>query len=87
MAPQLYIIYNADASLIGKLRYGYRKITCPKDRPACAACDITHGGLHLDESTEWKAAKESIVEEHGLAIKQMHRDEVDSEACLEVWFV
>jgi len=27
----LYIIYNADASILGKLNYGYRKLTAPKD--------------------------------------------------------
>lgn len=35
----LYILYNADASVMGKLKYGYRKICkSSEDNPACAAC-------------------------------------------------
>jgi len=35
----LYVLYNADASIMGKLRYGYRKIChSSEDNPACAAC-------------------------------------------------
>lgn len=78
MAKILYILYNADASWAGKLQYGYRKLTSAKDRPACAACDITHGGLHLDETAEWKRAKEDIVKSQQLELKQLHRDELDA---------
>ncbi|KAL8822163.1 MAG: hypothetical protein Q9170_008401, partial [Blastenia crenularia] len=61
--PTLYIIYNASASIMGKLSYGYRKLTnTDKCNPTCAACDITHGGLHLDETAQWKAAKASMLE-------------------------
>lgn len=82
MAPTLYILYNADASIMGKLNYGYRKLTAAKDAPACAACDITHGGLRLDETKEWKAIKEKITSE-GMEIKQLHRDELGDEvSCL-----
>ncbi|KAL6721673.1 hypothetical protein ACLMJK_000777 [Lecanora helva] len=75
MSPTLYILYNADASLLGKLNYSYRKITCKKDNPACAACDITHGGLHLEETREWKEVKARLVGE-GVEVRQVHRDEV-----------
>ena len=78
MASTLYILYNADASVMGKLNYGYRKLTAAKDKPACAACDITHGGLRLDETKEWKAIKERISQE-GMQIKQLHRDELSEE--------
>lgn len=78
MANVLYIIYNADASLTGKLKYGYRKLTAPKDEPACAACDITHGGLHLDETVEWKKVKGEIAQGQQLEMKQLHRDELDA---------
>lgn len=84
--PTLYILYNADASIMGKLSYGYRKLTNKdKDKPTCAACDITHGGLHLDETAQWKTAKAEIVESGVVkGVKQFHRDELDAEVC---WFL
>ena len=87
-APTLYILYNADASVMGKLSYGYRKLTNKdKDSPTCAACDITHGGLHLDETAQWKAAKAEIVKSGVVKdVKQLHRDELDSEVCGPLWF-
>ncbi|MDI1486558.1 MAG: hypothetical protein OHK93_005789 [Ramalina farinacea] len=58
----LFILYNADASIMGKLKYSYRKLTTSKDcTPACAACDITHGGLHLDETSDWKRVKGEVA--------------------------
>lgn len=83
----LYIIYNADASLMGKLNYGYRKLTAGKDKPACAACDITHGGLHLDETAEWKKAKEEMAREaENVTLKQLHRDQMGAEVCISLSF-
>ena len=79
MPSTLYILYNADASILGKLHYGYRKLTAPKDKPACAACDITHGGLHLDETAVWKEAKAEITKDGDVEVKQMHRDEMTGE--------
>ncbi|KAL9586416.1 MAG: hypothetical protein Q9212_000931 [Teloschistes hypoglaucus] len=80
--PTLYILYNADASVMGKLSYGYRKLTSKDpDKPACAACDITHGGLHLDETSQWKTAKAEIVGSGEVKeVKQLHRDELDKES-------
>ncbi|KAL9590293.1 MAG: hypothetical protein Q9203_000916 [Teloschistes exilis] len=79
--PTLYILYNADASVMGKLSYSYRKLTSrDPDKPACAACDITHGGLHLDETSQWKTAKVEIVGSGAVKeVKQLHRDELDKE--------
>ena len=81
MPSILYILYNADASVMGKLNYGYRKLTAPKDKPACSACDITHGGLHLDETAAWKEVKAEIVKEGEVEVKQMHRDELSADVC------
>ncbi|KAL9021817.1 MAG: hypothetical protein Q9185_000944 [Variospora sp. 1 TL-2023] len=66
---------------MGKLSYGYRKLTAKDpDKPACAACDITHGGLHLDETAQWKAAKAEVVKSGAVKdVKQFHRDELDGE--------
>jgi hypothetical protein len=73
----LYVLYNADASVLGKLRYGYRKITCPRDAESeCAACDITHGGLSLKETDAWVKAKKEIEASSGTEVIQWHRDEL-----------
>ncbi|KAL6245528.1 hypothetical protein RBB50_007527 [Rhinocladiella similis] len=71
----IYILYNANASLLGKLNYVCRKITAPTDSSPCAACDLTHGGLHLDESATWRKTKARI----GAKVEQLHRDESTSE--------
>lgn len=80
-APTLYILYNADGSIMGKLAYGYRKLTNKdKESPTCAACDLTHGGLSLDETPQWKAAKADLVRSGVVKdIRQYHRDELDQE--------
>ncbi|KMU92400.1 hypothetical protein CIHG_10221 [Coccidioides immitis H538.4] len=72
----LYIIYNAKSSLLGKINYVYRKSTCPDPatKPACAACELTHGvSLRLAESAEWKATKARILH---ATIMQLHTDEL-----------
>ncbi|CAK3962384.1 Hypothetical predicted protein [Lecanosticta acicola] len=75
--PELVIIYNADSSVRGKLAYAYRKFTSSsKENPACAACDITHGGLSLNEVDGWKTARKDI-EAHGFKVVQWHRDQVE----------
>ncbi|KAK6371201.1 hypothetical protein LTS17_008932 [Exophiala oligosperma] len=71
----IYILYNANASLLGKLNYACRKITASTDSSPCAACDLTHGGLKLDESAAWKKTKARI----GAKVEQLHRDESTSE--------
>ncbi|KAF2678474.1 hypothetical protein K458DRAFT_491279 [Lentithecium fluviatile CBS 122367] len=80
MSATLYILYNADASVMGKLKYGYRKICkSSEENPACAACDITHGGLSLQETPAWMNAKKQIEAESGSKVVQWHRDELSSE--------
>ncbi len=44
----------------------------------CAACDITHGGLHLEETAGWKSVKAGLVGE-GVDVQQMHLDEMGGE--------
>lgn len=74
---QLLIIYNADSSIRGKLTYAYRKLSSSSNQdPACAACDITHGGLSLKEVPGWTKAK-SDIEAQGMQVVQWHRDEVE----------
>lgn len=76
-SPVIYILYNAKASLFGKLNYACRKLSAPASQSACDACDLTHGGLRLSESEEWKSTKQKIPAQ----IKQLHTDELTP----EVW--
>lgn len=72
----LYIIYNANGSVFGKLSYGYRKLTSDKQGDApCAACDLTPGGLSLSETPAWQEAKKKIQDLLGLQVVQLHLDE------------
>lgn len=75
----LYILYNADGTVMGKLNYGYRKLTSKScDAPACAACEITHGkNLSLNESAAWVEAKKEIEASGGVKVVQWHRDEIE----------
>jgi hypothetical protein len=75
MSPTVYIIYNAKASVLGKLNYVYRKATAPQGESTCAACDLTHGGINLTETEEWKETKAKI----GADVKQLHLDELTEE--------
>ena len=87
MAPIIYIVYNAKASVVGKLTYVYRKVKAPKDESICAACDLTHGGINLTETEDWKKTKAKI----GADVKQLHLDElteeVSSKALLMIAFI
>lgn len=84
--PTLYILYNASSTLLGKLSYGYKKISCPKDAdPICAACEITHGGLSLKETPAWSAAK-TVIESEGIKVVQWHRDEMDEHVSCHFYF-
>jgi len=72
---RIFVLYNAKASLLGKLSYGYKKLCAPADDSPCAACDLTHGGLKLQESEEWKATKAKIP----ATVEQRHIDELTPE--------
>lgn len=72
----IYILYNAKASLLGKLDYARRKLSAPPDASPCYACDLTHGGLRLNESAEWTKTKQRIVD---VNLQQLHFDELSSE--------
>ena len=78
MAPTLYILYNANGTAFGKLSYGYKKLTSSANKPVCSACEMTHGGLRLDENEAWKKAKAQI-EDGGIEVKQLHKDELGAE--------
>ncbi|KAI9718527.1 MAG: hypothetical protein M1812_003978 [Candelaria pacifica] len=78
MSAIIYILYNANASVMGKMHYTYRKITAPANESPCAACDLTHNGLHLTETKEWAKTKSRI----GAEVKQLHKDEANQEVIL-----
>ena len=71
----IYVLYNAKASLLGKFEYTCRKITAPSDSSPCSACDLTHGGLRLNETSTWKDTKNRI----NANVKQLHKDELTTE--------
>ena len=72
----IYVLYNANGSILGKVKYGYEKICAPKDGPSpCAACDLTHGGLRLSESELWKQTEKQIPAK----VVKLHLDELDPE--------
>lgn len=75
MAAIVYILYNANASILGKVQYAYRKITAPATDSPCSACDLTHGGLRLTETPMWSSTKKRI----GAEVRQLHKDEADRE--------
>lgn len=82
---RIIIIYNADGSVSGKLRYAYKKLFQEKDyndaeqnQPVCGNCDITHGGLSLTETAAWKKAKEHLQSSLNVEVAQLHRDELDA---------
>ncbi len=65
---------------MGKLNYGYRKLTAPKDQPACVVCDITHGGMHFDETAAPKEAKAKMAQGSHAQMHQLHWHE-DGRRC------
>ncbi|MCJ1284950.1 hypothetical protein MMC26_004287 [Xylographa opegraphella] len=71
----IYILYNANANLIGKLDYAVKKFRASPENSPCSACDLTHGGLRLTETKDWTATKEKIP----ATVKQLHRDELSEE--------
>ncbi len=75
MGAIIYILYNANASALGKVQYAYRKMTAPADNSPCAACDLTHGGLRFSETKNWTETRNRIAAE----VKQVHRDEASQE--------
>lgn len=75
MPPTIYILYNANASLLGKAQYAIKKLRAPADASPCNACDLTHGGLRLNEMAEWTLAKKRI---HA-TVEQLHKDEASEE--------
>ena len=79
MSKTLYILYNADASLMGKVKYSYKKICRTDGNPECAACQITHGGLSLNETSEWSKAKKELESEENIKVVQWHRDELSDQ--------
>jgi hypothetical protein len=75
---ELFIIYNNSTSFLGKLGYGFRRLsTTAEHTSACAASDLTHGGSidSEDEKPEWQAAKKLIPG----TVQQLHYDHVPAD--------
>ncbi|KAI9010607.1 hypothetical protein DFJ74DRAFT_685041 [Hyaloraphidium curvatum] len=63
----LLVVYNADGSLLGELRYIIGKTF---RGATCAACDITHGSF--GEKSDFVACKRRL----GVKVELLHRDEL-----------
>ncbi|PWN87271.1 hypothetical protein FA10DRAFT_289331 [Acaromyces ingoldii] len=77
--PRVILVYNADGTTLGKLRYGYKKLFGQRSEgeSACGNCEVTHGGLRLTETDAWRDAKKTMESSMGLVVQQLHRDELD----------
>ena len=65
----MYIIYNADGTVLGELSYIAKKVF---GNGHCAACDITHSFTEMGEKSEFKQCKTRLA----IEIKTIHRDEL-----------
>ena len=77
---RVILIYNADGTVMGKLRYAWKKLSQSADKgdsPACGNCDVTHGGLSLSETDAWLRAKAELQKALNVDVLQLHRDELD----------
>eukprot|EP00188_Purpureofilum_apyrenoidigerum_P003147 Plantae.Rhodophyta-Purpureofilum_apyrenoidigerum.ctg32027.p1 GENE.Plantae.Rhodophyta-Purpureofilum_apyrenoidigerum.ctg32027~~Plantae.Rhodophyta-Purpureofilum_apyrenoidigerum.ctg32027.p1 ORF type:complete len:162 (-),score=24.18 Plantae.Rhodophyta-Purpureofilum_apyrenoidigerum.ctg32027:133-618(-) len=67
---ELYVVYDADGTVVGELFYSVRKWL---GRAGCSACDITHGPhKEKDEFRQFK-------DEFEAPVYNIHRDEMDLE--------
>lgn len=72
----IYVLYNASASLWGKISFGVRRLSAVADGPsACGALDLTHGGLKSEEKPEWKDIKKRVPAK----VEQLFQDELPLE--------
>jgi hypothetical protein len=76
MSLQIYVIYNNSTSLLGKIGYGFRRMSATAESgSACAASDLTHGGDTDNETAEWKETKKNIP----ATIYQLHYDKIPAD--------
>ncbi|KAI9143181.1 hypothetical protein BKA69DRAFT_1165319, partial [Paraphysoderma sedebokerense] len=68
---EVVIIYSADGTLIGEIKYITKKIF---GVAKCAACDITHG-WNVNGKTEFKACAARI----GIPVILLHKNEISEE--------
>eukprot|EP00188_Purpureofilum_apyrenoidigerum_P000542 Plantae.Rhodophyta-Purpureofilum_apyrenoidigerum.ctg12402.p1 GENE.Plantae.Rhodophyta-Purpureofilum_apyrenoidigerum.ctg12402~~Plantae.Rhodophyta-Purpureofilum_apyrenoidigerum.ctg12402.p1 ORF type:complete len:170 (-),score=24.25 Plantae.Rhodophyta-Purpureofilum_apyrenoidigerum.ctg12402:1206-1715(-) len=67
---ELYVVYDADGTVVGEMMYSIRKWL---GRGKCSACDITHGPhREKEEFTEFKDG-------FNVPVYNIHRDEMDVE--------
>jgi hypothetical protein len=65
----IYIVYNANGSLIGEVTFLIKKAF---NRTSCSACDLTHSFSSMGERNEWKACKKRLP----IPVHQVHLDEL-----------
>jgi hypothetical protein len=80
MSLQIYVIYNNSTSLLGKIGYGFRRMSATAESgSACAASDLTHGGDTDNETAEWKETKKNIP----ATIYQLHYDKIPADVLIQ----
>ena len=63
-------VYNADGGVIGELSYVLGHLIGVR---SCSLCDISHSPVKMKSS--FKALKRELIEQHGIAVKMIHRNE------------
>lgn len=63
-------VYNADGGVIGELSYVLGHLIGVR---SCSLCDISHSPVKMKSS--FKALKRELLEQHGIAVKMIHRNE------------
>lgn len=92
MSRTLYILYNADGSVLGKLRYGYKKLSSNKtcDGPVCSVSDpsdshhfvLTAKACDITHGglslseTPEWVEAKKSIEQNDFKVVQLHRDEL-----------
>jgi hypothetical protein len=66
---RLLLVYNADWSLMGGLRYASERIRTGRD--PCALCDLTYDGL--TENEQWKQCRLEL----GVPVEGVYRNHLD----------
>jgi len=70
-ARRLLLVYNADWSLLGGIRYAAHRIETGED--PCALCEITYDGVR--ENAQWKRCRLSF----DVPVEGVYRNQMDAD--------
>lgn len=63
-------VYNADGGLLGEVSYVLGHLIGVR---SCSLCDISHSPIKMKSA--FKELRRRLLEEHGIALKMIHRNE------------